>query len=424
MDMLQFLKGLFEKKAPEKVKPPFYPIVCPYCFSKFEPDAVVFRATHDVKDDQDYGLQEDEILNTYREKFNLAPIDEIEAIIYPNSIPEENKIISENVLVGLTDRHGKITRKRLCPDCHNELPIPSGKVPSNIISIVGASQVGKSVFMTSLIHTLQHTTASNFNAACMPLNAEISRRFRTNYEEPIFERGHMLDTTQKEDRQEPYIFQFVFKDDKIPPLTLVFFDVAGEGMADTEYLDLFAAHIKNSAGILFMVDPLQIKTIRDRLRINFGERQEEFTNRYDEPREVVISLFENFIGHQENSKTDIPTAIVLTKSDMLQYLKEEDGEYIRSNSNVFRNVVHSQRLDMNEFENINGEIRRFIEKVDRPFKDAVDVYFKDTAYFAVSALGSNPVNKQITGVVNPIRVDEPFVWLLYKLNYIEGSNAR
>ncbi|MNI55499.1 hypothetical protein D3C73_1104550 [compost metagenome] len=174
-----------------------------------------------------------------------------------------------------------------------------------------------------------------------------------------------------------------------------------------------------------MVDPLQIKTIRDRLHINFGEREEEeFTSRYDEPREVVITMFENFIGHVEKSKTDIPTAIILTKSDMLQYLKEEDGEYIRSNSNVFRNVVHSKQFDLDEFNNINGEIQRFIEKVDRPFKDAVDVYFKDTAYFAVSALGSNPVNKQITGVVNPIRVDEPFVWLLYKLNYIEGSSAK
>ncbi|MBP1992468.1 TRAFAC clade GTPase domain-containing protein [Paenibacillus eucommiae] len=423
--MLKFLKDLFEKKAPVKIKPPFYPIVCPYCFSKFEPDEVVFRAAHHRDDDQDYALQEDEALNKYREKFNLSPIDEIEAVIYPNTVPDEYKIISEHVLVGITDRHGIMTRKRLCPNCHNELPIPSGKVPSNIISIVGAAQVGKSVYMTSLIHTLQHITASNFNAACMPLNADISRRFRLNYEEPIFDRGMMLESTQKESKQEPFIFQFVFKDEELAPITLVFFDVAGEGMVDKEYLDLYASHIKNSAGILFMVDPLQIRTIRDRLRINFGERQEEeFTSRYDDPREVVITLFENFIGHEEKSKTDIPTAIILTKSDMLQYLKEEDGEYIKSNSNVFRNVVHTKQLDLNEFENINGEIGRFIEKVDRPFKDAVDVYFTNTAYFAVSALGSNPVNKQIKGVVNPTRVDEPFVWLLYKLGYIEGGDSR
>ncbi|OBR62607.1 hypothetical protein A7K91_03085 [Paenibacillus oryzae] len=422
--MLDFLKDIFKKKAPVKEKPPFYPIVCPYCFSKFQPDEVVFRATHHRDDDQDYALQEDELLNRYREKFNLSPIDEIEAVIYPAHIPDENLIYSENVLVALTDNHGMLTRKRLCPHCHNELPLPSGKVPSNIISIVGASASGKSVYMASLIHTLQQTTASNFSAACMPLNAEISRRFRQNYEEPIFERGMMISTTLRDVVQEPFIFQFRFKDETIPPLTLVFFDVAGEGMVDDAYLDIYASHIKNSAGILFMVDPMQIKTIRDRLLVRFGDRQEEFPSQYDEPREIVISLFQNFIGHEEKSATDIPTAVVITKSDMLQHLKEEDGEYIRPNSNVFKNVVHQRSLDLDEFNNINGEVTRFIEKVDRPFKDALDVYFRDTAYFAVSALGANPVNKQITGVVNPIRVDEPLIWLLYKLQYIEGSRSK
>jgi hypothetical protein len=422
--MLKFLKGLFENKAPVKVKPPFYPIVCPYCFSKFQPDEVVFRAAHHRDDDQDYALQEDEALNKYREKFNLAAIDELEAVIHPETIPSENMIISENVLVGLTDRHGVVTRKRLCPHCHNELPLPSGKVPSNIISIVGSSESGKTVYLASLIHTLQQSTAYNFSAACMPLNADVSRRFRQNYEEPIFERGTMIESTQAGDRQEPYIFQFVFKDESVPPLTLVFFDVAGEGLVEEAYYDVYAAHIKNSSGILFMVDPLQIKTIRDRLKINFGEREEEFARKHDEPREVVITMYQKFIGHEEKGVTEIPTAIVLTKSDMLQHLKEEDGDYIKSNSNVFRNVVHSKTLDLNEFNNINGEISRFMEKVDRPFKDAVGVYFKNTAYFAVSALGSNPVNRQITGVVNPIRVDEPFIWLLYKLNYIEGSNPQ
>ncbi|MEY9095591.1 hypothetical protein [Paenibacillus sp. RC84] len=420
--MLGYLKSLFEKKPPEKERPPYYSIVCPYCFNKFEPDDVVFRASHIKDSDDDFMLQEDERLNSWRRKFNLSEVD-MEAVILPSTIPDSYKTYIQNVLVAVTDRYGETTRRRLCPYCHNELPISAGKVPSNIISIVGASQVGKSVYMTSLIHTLQHTTASNFNAACMPLSAEISRKFRQHYHEPIFERGSMLQSTNPNEQQEPFIFQFVFKDEREAPLTIVFFDVAGEGMVQREYLDIYASHIKNSSGILFLVDPLQIRSIRDKIQINVGGEQGEFANRYDEPREVVISLFENFIAHQSNSKTDIPTAIVLTKSDMLQYLKEEDSEYIQPNSNVFRNVVHQGYLDASEFENINGEIGRFIEKVDRPFKDAVDVYFSNTAYFAVSALGTNPVNKQISGVINPTRVDEPFIWLLHKLGYIARRDA-
>ncbi|KOY14600.1 TRAFAC clade GTPase domain-containing protein [Paenibacillus xylanivorans] len=416
---MSFFSRFLKRQQPE-VRPLFYDIVCPYCFSKFSPEEVVFRAAHHRDDDEDYALGEDAKLNRYRERFGLDTVFDMEAVLAPHDVPEEHRIYSDNIVMGLNDRYGVVTRRRLCPQCHNELPVTAGKAPSNIISIIGASQVGKSVYMTSLIHTLQHYTADHFDAACMPLNAEISRRFRADYEEPLFERGDLLDSTQKEKLQEPFIFQFVFKDEDKAPLTLVFFDVAGEGMVEQDYLGLHGQHIKNSAGILFMVDPLQIRSIRDKIRINLGNEPGEWTPRYDEPRDVVLTMFGDFIAYQDKAKTNIPTAVVLTKSDMLHSLKDEEGDYIKSNSNVFRNMVHRDWFDLTEFENIDGEIRRFIEKVDRPFKGTMDVYFKDTAYFAVSALGSNPVDMKLQGVVSPIRVDEPFLWLLYKLKYIEG----
>ncbi|PAD30261.1 TRAFAC clade GTPase domain-containing protein [Paenibacillus sp. 7523-1] len=416
---MSFFSRFLKKQQPVE-RPLFYDIVCPYCFSKFSPEEVVFRAAHHRDDDEDYALGEDAKLNRYRERFGLDTVFDMEAVLAPHDVPEEHRIYSDNIVMGLNDRYGVVTRRRLCPHCHNELPVTAGKAPSNIISIIGASQVGKSVYMTSLIHTLQHYTADHFDAACMPLNAEISRRFRADYEEPLFERGDLLDSTQKEKLQEPFIFQFVFKDEDKAPLTLVFFDVAGEGMVEQDYLGLHGQHIKNSAGILFMVDPLQIRSIRDKIRINLGNEPGEWTPRYDEPRDVVLTLFGDFIAYQDKAKTNIPTAVVLTKSDMLHSLKDDEGDYIKSNSNVFRNMVHRDWFNLTEFENIDGEIRRFIEKVDRPFKGTMDVYFKDTAYFAVSALGSNPVDMKLQGVVSPIRVDEPFLWLLYKLKYIEG----
>lgn len=165
-------------------------------------------------------------------------------------------------------------------------------------------------------------------------------------------------------------------------------------MVDQDYLGLHGQHIKNSAGILFMVDPLQIRSIREKIRINIGDRPGEWVSQYDEPRDVVLTLFGDFIAYQEKSRTDIPTAVVLAKSDMLHSLKDEDGDYIKTNSNVFNNYVHRGTLNLDEVGNIDGEISRFIEKVDRPFKDTMDVYFSNTAYFAVSALGSNPVDQK------------------------------
>jgi hypothetical protein len=422
--MFGLLKKIFTNSPPEPAKPLFYDIVCPYCFSKFHHENVVFRAAHHRADDEDFNLQEDDKLNDYRAKFGLAPIDELEAVIEPSTIADENKLYSDNVLVGVSDRHSVVTRTRLCPECHNDLPVTAGKYPSNIISIVGATSVGKSVYITSLIRTLQRVTASNFEAACLPLNNSISRRFRDEYEIPLFEAGNLFEATATTKRQEPFIFQFVFKNEDRAPLTLVFFDVAGEGMTEKDYLQLHASHIKNSAGILFLVDPIQIRAIREKMIYQMGENPGKIVGVAAEPREVVISLFEDFIAHQNNGKTNIPTAVVLTKSDLLNALSSDEGEYIQSNSNVFRNVIHKGYLNLDEFENINGEIRRFLSKVDIPFVDAIDVYFRDTAYFAVSALGSNPVDQQVNGIISPIRVDEPFIWLMYKLGYIEGRQEQ
>ncbi|MEH7106779.1 TRAFAC clade GTPase domain-containing protein [Bacillus sp. JJ1764] len=420
--MFGILKKMFEKKPPTKERLPFYDIICPYCFAKFHHEEVVFRAAHYRDDDETLALQEDEELNQYRAKFGLAPID-LEAVIEPAMIPDENKIYSDRVLMGVSDKYSVVTKTRLCPECHNELPVTAGKYPSNIVSIVGATSVGKSVYMTSLIHTLQHVTANNFHAACIPLDNEISRRFRQEYEVPLFENGSLLDSTARTRRQEPFIFQFVFKDEDQAPLTLVFFDVAGEGMTDKDYIQLHAAHIKNSSGILFLVDPMQIRSIREKLIHQLGENPGKIVGMADEPREVVISLFGDFIAHLDTNKTNIPTAVILTKSDLLNALKSEEGEYIRTNSNIFQHVTHQGYLNLDEFNNINGEVRRFLAKVDVPFVNALDVYFRDTSYFAVSALGSNPVDQQISGIISPIRVDEPFIWLLYKLGYIEGRHT-
>lgn len=420
---MSFFKDLLFGRKEEKPVQKKFPIVCPHCFNKFSPDSVVFRAAHYKEEDEEYCLQEDVKLSQYLEKFGLEGSEEMEAIIYPKLLPEENKTYVDDVLISLRDKYNVETKKRLCPFCHNELPYSAGRAPSNIIAIIGASQVGKSVYMASLIHTLETVTAHNFDAACLPISAETSRRFRTQYQDPLFAQNLLIESTQKEKKQEPFIYQFKFKDPDKAPLSLVFFDVAGEGMVEEDYLELYANHIKNAEGILFLVDPLQLSTIRNKILLSQGGMGGDFTSQYQESRDVVVTLGENFIGSREDGRTDIPTAVVVTKSDMLEKLADEDEAYLKPNSNVFQNYIHKGYFNLNEYENINGEVKRFIEQVDLAFLDAVEVHFSNVGYFAVSSLGQNPVDGRLEGVIQPMRVDEPFLWLIYKLGYIESERV-
>ena len=190
-------------------------------------------------------------------------------------------------------------------------------------------------------------------------------------------------------------------------------------MVEEDYLELYANHIKNSEGILFLVDPLQLSTIRNKIILS-SNSVGDVTSLYQEARDVVVTLGESFISRQADGRTSIPTAIVVTKSDMLEGLAKEDETYIRSNSNIFQNYIHKGYFNLNECENINGEVKHFIEQVDLAFLDAIEVHFKDVGYFAVSSLGQNPVDGKLKGVIQPMRVDEPFLWLLYKLGYISS----
>ncbi|MGV8982503.1 TRAFAC clade GTPase domain-containing protein [Clostridium sp.] len=395
-----------------------YDIKCPFCFKTFNNDEVHFRVSHDEDGDPEYEKQIDEVLNEYNRKIGKATLGEINAIVRVADLTERNWTKVDNAIIELRDNYDKVTRERLCPHCHNLLPITSGRGDTKIISVIGASQAGKSVYMTCLLYYLEHHIAEKFKASIIPGSSEYNEDIKQN-QRVIFEFNKMLEPTPKQ-HIDPLIETFKFKDDSKKPITFVFYDVPGEGMTDKDYIDKHGEHIQNSDGIIFLIDPLQMRTLRKKINLA-NKAKGDFTDKYQEPKEILVYLFENFISKQEKTITDIPTAVVVTKSDMLVNLNDE--EYISENSNAFRNCNHDGIFNLNEFENIDGEIRRFLTKVDTPFKGAMDAYFKNTGFFAVSSLGCNPENCMINSdfIISPLRIEEPFLWLLYQMGYIKGG---
>jgi len=307
----------------------------------------------------------------------------------------------------------------LCPYCHNDLPQSAGFAPATIISFVGASQVGKSVFLTSLVHTLKTLTPRNFDIFCTPINNEMGRKFKYEYEDPLIENGLLLDPTQKEQQQEPFIFTFSFTDGNLPEINIAFFDAAGEGMMDNGYMDIYAAHIRNSSGILFLVDPLQFRSIGKKVALINGLDHDPAD--MDDPLSVLSGLVEDYIYKQANGVSDIPTAVVLTKSDLLRPLQLE-GEYIRPQSRIFANYTHMGYFNLDAFAQVDYEVDEFLQAADPNFRNALKRRFAELGFFAVSALGAPPdATGRRVRTYAPLRVDEPFLWLLYKLGYIAGG---
>jgi GTPase SAR1 family protein len=413
--------GLFKRKMETLKRAKMdetHEIICLYCFRNFDHDRVLFRAFAHV-DAEGYRACADEVLETYRARFFMDEAGDLPVVLDPDDFNETNKSYHRGILSALTDDFKNITTKRLCPYCHNDLPQSAGFAPGTIISFVGASQAGKSVYLTSLVHTLKTLTSRNFQIFCTPINNETGRKFKENYENPLIENGKLLDPTQKEKQQEPFIFTFSFADSHLPEINIAFFDVAGEGMVDKTYMDMYAAHIRNSSGVLFLVDPTQFRLIGKKITLMNGLDMD--ASKTDEPLEVLNGLVEDYIYKQASGVSQIPTALVLTKTDLLRPLQSE-GEYIQENSHFFSNYTHKGFFDLEAFHQIDDETDGFLNAVDPNFRNALKRRFAHLGFFAVSALGTHPDTlQQRVASFAPIRVDEPFLWLLYKLGYIKGD---
>lgn len=173
-------------------------IKCPYCFEEFESDKVLFRANT--------GFTQEEL---DREEFTSGDVDEHKRLfvkfsqrnpdekldrywtsrggtagyssadprwnmphIAPNDAdrfwemldPDANGVGADGLVrdqdgfaIRVYDRYSDRATPvtRLCPHCHNPLPLPNyGKYPTIFISVVGITTCGKTVYLNQLLTRL------------------------------------------------------------------------------------------------------------------------------------------------------------------------------------------------------------------------------------------------------------------------------
>ena len=409
--------GLFKKKkaAIERAQiEATHEIVCLYCFRNFDHNEVVFRAAQAI-DVDGYRAEPDVLLDTYRARFNLNPAGAIAPVLLPGKFKEKNKGYKGGILTTLYDAHNNPTSTRLCPYCHNSLLPSAGFSPNMIIPLTGGSRAGKSTYLTSLVHNLKTVASLNFEMFCTPLNSEVARKFKAEFEDPLLESGYLLNTTPRELPHEPFVFTISFANSTMPEINIVLFDVA----VDSAYMDIYAGLMRNSAGMIFLVDPLQFREPAHMIRA-LNKLNHEGTA--SEPIEVLGRLVENCI-YSPDGVSNIPIATVLTKTDLLVALGHH-GEYLHPRSNIFARYVHPGYFDLSQFDAINYEVDAFLQLVDPNFRNALRGRLANLGFFGVSALGTQPelIHKRVAGFA-PARVDEPLLWILYKLGYIEGRHV-
>ncbi|MDR1404671.1 MAG: hypothetical protein LBJ20_03790 [Candidatus Methanoplasma sp.] len=395
---------------------------CPFCFSSVDLKNIHHQCTNPACTKIFLRELDDKKGHKYRSK-NIEEEIDIENSIFlgkdpagPSPVTTKYHIIRDPS--GICDICRKPVYKRLCPSCHNPIPQGAEEEGSTVFVVLGPKGVGKSHYIAVLINQLRNSFSPEFGATMSPATDRTTLKYRDMYYKRLYEEGRRLAPTmsygESRESREPMIYYLRFLEGDSPRVyTLAFFDTAGEDLSSTDTMRglNINSFISRASGIVFLVDPLQIPYINTRIRMeNKPPAGVDVAN--------MLSNIANIIrtNNRLNMKDSIriPLAVVLTKTDVLMKAPENDEESsilfgLNSSLNIER---EKGKYDRTNIEQISAEIEEYMRRaIPNGFVQKVRE-FREHSYFAVSALGSNPAGSMLTRGISPMRVEDPFIWLL------------
>lgn len=396
--------------------------ICPYCFEKRKLSEVQFRCTNRRCED----------------------VPDVEMTRYENgdeNMPKPGKttftvpVKSASAVAqsGVCPKCRNTTYKRVCPACHNELPESTLTGKDMIISVVGSRGTGKSHFVGVIIKELRDRIAVAFGGSLEGF-ADSYARWQQNFGSSLYDNNVKLELTASSLQNvnngayRPLIFKLKLKHkalfkEVIESFTLVFFDTAGEDLDDEDTMSTVNKYICRSAGIVFLLDPMQIPAVAnqvdDTVLAGASAASRQQASRADDIMTRVSKLIRNSRGLGETAKIDIPVAAVFSKFDAIQPLVPQDCTVHNPSPHCAQ-----KHFDLSDWHNVNGEIQALLREWDAgAFTSQLETNYSKYSYFAASALGlhNNPQQGGRIERPRPHRIEDPFLWILKENGVIKAK---
>ncbi|WP_030434597.1 hypothetical protein [Actinoplanes subtropicus] len=398
-------------------------LTCPYCYEKFAEKEITFRCGGLRAAD---GKQCQPARDPVRERFNdTSPV--------PPEVAGNGRKLS-----AVCKQCGNSTTLQICPHCHSQLPVHYSKVDNRMVAMVGAKFSGKSVYTTVLLHELIHRVGRRFDAAVVGADERTRREFGSD-ERALYNDGFLPATTRTavaDQGRQPFVFKLVLGERRrfhstLRHTVLSFFDTAGEDLESDKGVAENVRYLSAADGIIVLLDPLTIPGVVGSLGLDpnvLPPHARQATSGADTPINIltrVTEVLQKMPGVGPNRVIDVPVAIAFSKVDALwdalgddsplrqpapttPYFDEPDGAAMHA---------YVQAL-LQDWE--GGQIDQLLAK-----------HYRHYRYFGLSALGAVPPalrpgqqRQQVaTSGVQPHRVEDPFLWLLSRLNVIEKGGS-
>ncbi|OYW70935.1 MAG: hypothetical protein B7Z37_29180 [Verrucomicrobia bacterium 12-59-8] len=331
------------------------------------------------------------------------------------------------------DAMGLATSELACPHCRRKLPPGFLDLPHHIFSIVGAPSSGKSYYLSVLVKLLQNSLFQNFGITFRDadpsenviLTQMKTQLFSSSSPEDAFLaktdlEGALYETLPRQGRKvrlpKPFIFKLSHPATPDSGFSVVFYDNAGEHFEPTRNSadSPGAQHIAVASGIFFLFDPLHNTEFRAMMT---GVTDPQIKKHRIDQQDVILAETEvrikSLLGMDARQRVATPLAVMVGKYDTWSALLGEQ-ELLPA---VVDGVVRLDNIKTN-----SKRVRDFMVRVCPSIVANAEAISSNVCYFAVSPLGSSPVEfldregtprigpdpKQI----NPRHVEVPTLWVL------------
>lgn len=404
---------------------PWEQTTCPYCFREFHlGDAPTRPYAYDgeLYPDKPMGA----FLNTAAP--NLPPIKEA-----PSGTLSK---FFRRIYLPVCKDDAPQSGHRICPYCHLFLPQAQANWnrKNDIIAIVGSRSSGKSNYFGVLLNLLERRFAAEVGFGIRPqmtfdvrrMNRISSRElYQQRYGDRLFRDNMVVEQTDRAlvnaDIKIPLIYQLTLSRkiknvEKVRSIDLVIFDAAGEDLTTMTNFEQFGRYAVKASGIIVMIDPFRYPTIFNKLSKDIQNRIPSPDAMEGTPNDIVdfvLNAKSNSRALRPGQKIAVPTAVTLTKIDMLRSLGQ-------GNSPLLQNTRHVHGFNRKQCESNSKTLISFLDANGAGELDAnVRNQFEKYAFFGVSALGELPDEDVLTNI-RPINVADPLLWILFQLGFLDG----
>jgi hypothetical protein len=317
---------------------------------------------------------------------------------------------------------------RYCPHCKKMLEHDYITTKSHIIAMIGSRAAGKSTYVGVLVRELKNRVGIAFNGMSAELVGDKSRsRYREVFAGPLFERGELVEftnTIRAQHRLEPLLFMLRLPGrrlvwDRLTAAMMVFYDTSGEDVLKRDNINALVDYLDAAAGIVLLVDPLQIRDVRRNLDADVpvpasSHNQVAIVQR-------LAELLRERRGQAGSEKISTPLAVAVAKTDAL-------GSALPATSVVRRPGNHDGAYDEADGQYVHDELRATLSNWDdgEDLVNTVANNFEHHRFFGVSALGATPADQSRVAAsgIHPLRVEDPLLWLLGRFRLVPVRKAK